>query len=250
MSFNKVDAALKSVGISMQTTDHQFRDFTDVIVELSEKWDTLDSTQQRYIATQFAGNRQQSRFLALVSNGDLLRENMETAANSEDIGTLQALKALDSIETKLNQVQVAYQQFYTTIGIESVWKGALDGIKSFIDSLNNLPKLFGKIPIGAIGVVMDVISTIKSLALAGLTEIASVWQNAIKNVDMQAAGQQKGNDLMSGMISAVTSRKNEIQAAIEGTIQDNDEKRIKKGQEQEQQGKALVDFSKQGQFGR
>ena len=37
MSFNKVDAALKSVGISMQTTDHQFRDFTDVIVELSEK---------------------------------------------------------------------------------------------------------------------------------------------------------------------------------------------------------------------
>lgn len=57
MSFNKVDKALQSVGISMQTTDHQFRDFTDVILELSDAWDTLDSTQQRYIATQFAGNR-------------------------------------------------------------------------------------------------------------------------------------------------------------------------------------------------
>ena len=57
MSFNKVDEALKSVGISLQTTDHQFRDFTDVIMELASVWNTLDSAQQRYIATQFAGNR-------------------------------------------------------------------------------------------------------------------------------------------------------------------------------------------------
>lgn len=57
MSFNKVDTALRSVGITLQTTDHQFRDFTDVIIELAEKWDTLDSAQQRYIATQYAGNR-------------------------------------------------------------------------------------------------------------------------------------------------------------------------------------------------
>ena len=57
MSFNKVDKALRSVGITLQTTDHQFRDFTDVILELADKWDTLDSAQQRYIATQFAGNR-------------------------------------------------------------------------------------------------------------------------------------------------------------------------------------------------
>jgi len=39
MSFNKVDEALKSVGITLQTTDHQFRNFTDVIMELAEVWD-------------------------------------------------------------------------------------------------------------------------------------------------------------------------------------------------------------------
>ena len=48
MSFNKVDEALKSVGITLQTTDHQFRSFTDVILELTEVWDKLDSAQQRY----------------------------------------------------------------------------------------------------------------------------------------------------------------------------------------------------------
>ena len=242
MSFNKVDTALKSVGITLQTTDHQFRDFTDVIVELADKWDTLDSAQQRYIATQFAGNRQQNRFLALVSNKDLLQENMDVAAASEDTGTLQALKALDSLETKLNQVQVAYQQFYTTIGAEGVWKSTLDGIKNFIDSLNNLPKLFGKIPIGAISVIVDVISVIKGLALSGLTEIASIWQQTIKKADTKIEGQKKGEDFISGMLSGIKSRAEEIQTAIENTT------KINQGKELEKQGKELLDFSKQGQF--
>lgn len=187
MSFNKVDEALRSVGITLQTTDHQFRDFTDVIMELAEKWSTLDSAQQRYIATQFAGNRQQSRFLALVSNADLLKENLANALNSEDIGTLQALKSLDSLETKINQVQVAYQQFYTTVGIEDVWKALLDSTKNVIDTLNSLPKVFGKIPVGALAVVADVIHFLKQAALAGFKEIAKIWQSSINEVKQDMA---------------------------------------------------------------
>ena len=57
LSYNKVDAALQSVGISLKDTEGQFRSFTEVIRELAGVWDELDSTQQRYIATQFAGNR-------------------------------------------------------------------------------------------------------------------------------------------------------------------------------------------------
>lgn len=48
LAFNKVDAALKSVGITMKTTDGQFRSFTEVIMELADRWDTLTSVQQRY----------------------------------------------------------------------------------------------------------------------------------------------------------------------------------------------------------
>ena len=174
IAYNKVDAALQSVGISLKTTDGQFRSFTDVILELSEVWDQLESTQQRYIATQFAGNRQQSRFLALVSNPELLKANIDYAENSEDVGTLQALKALDSIESKLNQVQVAYQQFYTTLGVENVWKGLLDGATNVINTLNSFPKLFGKLPVGALAAISNVIVLIKNLgekAISGLAQI-------------------------------------------------------------------------------
>ena len=215
MSFNKVDAALQSVGISMQTTDHQFREFTDVIVELSEKWDTLDSTQQRYIATQFAGNRQQSRFLALVSNGDLLKENIETAQNSEDIGTIQALKAMDSIESKMNQLQVAAQQFYTTLGAEGVWKSALTGVTNYINTLNNLPKLFGKIPIGAIGMVSSLIHVVKTAMFNVLSEAAKIWKQILDpqangaaveaQAGAQTAGESVGQAATNGLVSGMKS---------------------------------------------
>ncbi len=54
MSLNKVDKALQSVGITLQDVNGQFRNFDDVILELSKKWDTLDANAQRYLATTMA----------------------------------------------------------------------------------------------------------------------------------------------------------------------------------------------------
>ena len=51
LDYNKVDTALKSVGISLKDTNGQFRNLDDVFIELSKKWDTLDRNSQRYIAT-------------------------------------------------------------------------------------------------------------------------------------------------------------------------------------------------------
>ena len=97
---NKVQTALASVGVSLLDAQGQFRDFDDVIFELADKWDTLDKNSQRYVATIAAGNRQQSRFIALVSNGKRLREVATAAEDSEDAGLIQYSKTLDSLESK------------------------------------------------------------------------------------------------------------------------------------------------------
>lgn len=49
LSLNKVDKALKSIGVSLQDANGQFRDFDEVILELASKWDTLDTNAQRYL---------------------------------------------------------------------------------------------------------------------------------------------------------------------------------------------------------
>lgn len=57
LDLNKVDTALKSVGVSLKTADGQFRDLDDVLLELSSKWDSLSRNEQRYVATIAAGSR-------------------------------------------------------------------------------------------------------------------------------------------------------------------------------------------------
>lgn len=65
VSFNKVQAALNSVGVSLTDVNGKFRDLDDVFLELAKKWDTLDIMQQRYVATMAAGSRRTKDCLLL-----------------------------------------------------------------------------------------------------------------------------------------------------------------------------------------
>jgi hypothetical protein len=88
-------------------------------------------------------------------------------------------------------MKVAYQQFYTTIGAEDVFKGMVDGATQLITTLNNLPKTFGKIPLGALAMVADVITLFKAMGDSIITHIADIWKNVIPNgtnADVSAAG--------------------------------------------------------------
>jgi hypothetical protein len=59
-----------------------------------------------------AGNRQQSRFIALVDNWERLDEVAGIANNAEDAGLLQYSKTLDSFDAKLNKLKNSFQSFY------------------------------------------------------------------------------------------------------------------------------------------
>ena len=54
---NKVEKALRKADVALRDTSGQFRDFDDVIMDLSSKWGGLDRNTQRYIATIAAGSR-------------------------------------------------------------------------------------------------------------------------------------------------------------------------------------------------
>lgn len=58
ISVNRVEAALKAAGVQLRNNvTGEFRELKDVFVELSSKWDMLDTMTKRYIATQAAGSR-------------------------------------------------------------------------------------------------------------------------------------------------------------------------------------------------
>ena len=145
VDFNRVDKALKSIGVDLMDNRDKFRDLDDVFMDISSKWDGLSQTQQRYIATMAAGSRQQSRFLAMVQNYDRLKELTDAAANSEGAATVQFNKTLDSYEAKVNKLKNAWQAFTMSLANNQAVKLGVDTLQKIITFGNKIIETFGKI---------------------------------------------------------------------------------------------------------
>ena len=116
----------------------------DVLLRLAEKWDTLDLTTQRYIATTAAGSRQQSRFLAMMSDYDRTMELVEAANDSAGSSQEQFDKTLDSLESKVNKLNNAWQAFTMSLADDGLVKGAVDSLTALLNAVNSLTDAFGK----------------------------------------------------------------------------------------------------------
>lgn len=138
LDYNKVDTALKSVGVSIKDANGQFKDLDDVFLELSSKWDSLDRNTQRYIATIAAGSRQQSRFIALMDNYERTLELTEVAYNSTGKASEQFAKHQDTLEFKINRLKGEWEKFRLKIADSDFFKGLVDLFGNFVSYVSDL----------------------------------------------------------------------------------------------------------------
>ena len=132
LDFNRVDKSLKSIGVSLVDTQGQFRDLDDVFIEIASRWDGLSQAQQRYIATIAAGSRQQSRFIAMMQDYDRTMELVDAAYTAEGAGQAQFDKTLESMDSKLNKLKNAWDQFVMGLMNADFLKKGVDIATSFL----------------------------------------------------------------------------------------------------------------------
>ena len=140
---NKIEGALRTIGVALRDTEGQFRNLDDVFLEIASKWDSLDTNTQRYIATMAAGSRQQSRFIAMMSDYDRTMELVSAANNSAGASQEQFDKTLDSMEAKLNRLRNAWNSFVMGLANSSMIKSLVEGLTNVLDLLNKITDLLG-----------------------------------------------------------------------------------------------------------
>ena len=133
---NAIETALRSVGVSLRDAGGQFRELDDVFLELSSKWDGLDKNTQRYIATIAAGSRQQSRFIAMMSDYQRTTELVTAANNSAGASQEQFEKKAESLEFKINQLKNAWHEFTMGIMESDLVKFGVDILTKFLEIVN------------------------------------------------------------------------------------------------------------------
>lgn len=135
---NKIETALRSVGVALRNEEGQFRDLDDVFIELSSKWKDLDTNTQRYVATIAAGSRQQSRFIAMMQNYDRTMELVNAANTAAGASTEQFDKTLESLETKLQRLKNSWDTFTMNLANSDILKGAVDILNGFLTVINKI----------------------------------------------------------------------------------------------------------------
>lgn len=135
---NKIEGALRTIGVALRDTSGQFRDLDDVFLEISQKWDSLDTNTQRYIATIAAGSRQQSRFIAMMANYDRTMELVEMANTSAGASQMQFEKTLDSMQSKLDRLKNAWNEFTMGLANNSIIKAVVDLLTDLLNTINKI----------------------------------------------------------------------------------------------------------------
>lgn len=69
-SLNNVERMLKTVGMDIRTSKGEFKDVTDIIGELVDKWGQLNDVQKNAVGFTFAGTHHKNTFIALIENWD------------------------------------------------------------------------------------------------------------------------------------------------------------------------------------
>ena len=135
---NGIQTALRTVGISMDGFFAGTEGLDSVLLKLAEKWDTLDFETQRYIATMAAGSRQQSRFIAMMSDYERTTELVESAQNSAGASQQQFAKTMESMEAKLQKLKNAWDEFVMGLTNNEILKWGVDFLTTILEGINKL----------------------------------------------------------------------------------------------------------------
>lgn len=181
LDYNKVDKALKSVGVSIKDATGQFRNLDDVFLELSSKWDTLDRNSQRYIATIAAGSRQQSRFIAMMENYDRVAELIDITADSEGRANEQFAKNAESLQFKIQSLKTAWEKLRIDFTKADFFKGIVDKATGFVNIINDLSKKPAKLTATFTSAAL-VLKSIFSKTLTGLKQEIPAFRKSIADL--------------------------------------------------------------------
>lgn len=195
-TFSNVAKALNSIGIAAVDASGQLRPLQDILDELGPMWSTLDRNHQAYIATVLAGNRQQSRFIALMDNYDRALELVNVSQNASGNGAKQLRAYNQGLESSLISLNNAWQQLATSLADSDAIKSVIDFVTDLIKALNGLPDVVVRFAAGfavirtALGTFRGITNIVQSLDLFKKKDISS-------DIDKMNTSMQRSTSIMS-----------------------------------------------------
>lgn len=145
---NNVETQLAYIGIALRNTNGELRSTEDVLNDLGQKWDTLNSNQQAAVAKALAGTRQQSRLIAMMSDYERVIELQEISARSSGATLAQMKTYTEGLEASLNRLSTSWEKIVSTVSDSDVIIFLIDTLTGALDVVNSIvSNTFGMIAV-------------------------------------------------------------------------------------------------------
>lgn len=249
----KYTKALATVGVSIKDASGELKKMDDILDDLASKWGTLDQAEKVALANTVGGVRQYTKLISLMDNWNFMKQNIQSAKNSEGSLQEQADIYADSWESAQKRVKAAWQKIYSDLidekifisfsnGIETVLQG-VDGLISAFGGLQSIIPFIGSLLLKTFG--NDVSESIDRVfyniyqgSEIGKEQILNLRKSAIKNLaEMQEDGTAVGAAQVAVYAgSQINQDSNQLggKAGLEETL-------LQKTQELEQANKNLTE---------
>ena len=137
-NINDIEKVLGKLGISIRTTSLEMRNVWDVLDEVAEKWQTLDTVSKNAISTAMAGVRQRENLNVLFENWSKVEELTSEARDSEGTAAEKYESYTESIEAALNRLSNAFEKFVSQLEANGIISGFFDVTAWLVDKLDHI----------------------------------------------------------------------------------------------------------------
>lgn len=202
VTLGTVSSQLDKIGVKVLDANNDLRDMGDIIWDLGEKWQTMNTATKSAVAQAVAGKRQYTQLMALFDNWDMYKENLQISASSDGALEKMANTYAESWEAASKRVQASLESIYGKllddqgfIKILNITSALLDKVDSLIDGFGGLTGILTKL--GSVATVVfgqqmaeGINKTVKNIGLY-FSQFSGVGDFVKKNVKGQAKSSQQ-----------------------------------------------------------
>ena len=124
----------------------EFRSTYEIMKDISDVWDELDSKAQADLLETVAGKMRANAVSALISNFDQVEKATEAAYNSAGTAAKENEKYMNSMQGKIAATKAAWQALSNSFLSSDFLKGLIDGGQTFLSVMNDIVKTTGALP--------------------------------------------------------------------------------------------------------
>jgi TP901 family phage tail tape measure protein len=213
MSLNRVEKALESIGVPLRDVSGQFRNLEDVLIDVGDKWDTLTTIEQAYIATSLAGTRQQPRLLAIFNDFARTKELIQLSSDATGQLAFQHMEYMEGAEAALAQLKTAWEGFVMSFTDNELVILTIDLLTTGVNVLTGAFNMLGNSTEKMIaGIALVSLLYAKQIPLLAMNSKLNFYKNAIatKQIILDDVQQAQMNTLMGQYATANFLEKRKI----------------------------------------